>query len=189
MSKTQKSAISYEKPVWTKPAQAMRQLLISEDWHDIWFVVEGKKFGANKVIMVANSAYFDKLLEDSIKDPDQEEIEIEGVTAKTFKQILEFCYVGQVDLHMDDVDLQKLMAAAQQYQLDILSQAIANHVSNQLHFCNWEFWMEAAFKFNDDDLKNAVFYKISSMLPKSLDGKFVCLYRISFNFSYFCLLF
>lgn len=151
-----------KKPVWTK-SQAMKQLMENEERHDIWFIVEGERIGANKVVMVTSSPYFEKLLEEAFeKEWSEKEFEMDVVTAKTFKLVLEYCYLGEVNLNkMPDIDLKNLYEAAQQYQLDLLNQTILAHVSKELNQSNWLFWVQAVLQRDEEDLKKAIFGMIN----------------------------
>lgn len=158
-------SVMADNSVWPNPGNAMRNLMQNAEKHDIWFVVEEEKIGALKVIMVANGPYFEKLLEGSFKEANQKEIVIEGVSDKTFRQIVEFCYVGFIRLDFcHDDEIKSLFAAALQFQLDHLLRGVSNQILKKVTAANWLNWIKIGISNNELNLIEAINKKVDDWL-------------------------
>lgn len=69
-----------------------------EDFCDVTFVVEGKKFSAHKLIMVASSDYFSAMFSGGFKEDHEQEIKLSSVTAVAFDCIMLYVYTGKVEI-------------------------------------------------------------------------------------------
>ncbi|KRX83618.1 Kelch-like protein 8, partial [Trichinella sp. T6] len=89
---------------------------------DITIKVEGGEFRCHKSVLAATIPYFRSMFASEMKESHQEEVEIRGVSADSFKRILDFVYTGRVTLTMENV--QYLLCTSSFFQVD-----------NLFHFC------------------------------------------------------
>ncbi len=67
---------------------------------DITLLVKNKRIQAHKVILASRSEYFDRLVFGSMKERDQDEIEIKEIeNVDLFVNILEYAYTGSIAIN------------------------------------------------------------------------------------------
>lgn len=88
------------------------ELLVSEMYSDITFIVEGKKCNAHKAILAAQSPYFQAMLYGNLKESSLKEIELKEISACAFEAVLKYIYGGQLTfgILMKDGEVTKLTA-------------------------------------------------------------------------------
>ncbi|XP_008838266.1 BTB/POZ domain-containing protein 9 isoform X1 [Nannospalax galili] len=74
-------------------------LLIGEEYGDVTFVVEKKRFPAHRVILAARCQYFRALLYGGMRESQPEaEIPLQDTTAEAFTMLLKYIYTGRATL-------------------------------------------------------------------------------------------
>lgn len=77
---------------------AIENLYISDTYSDVILIVHGHKFPAHKVILAAQSQYFQALLYGKLKESSQAEIELKDVAVGPFTELLHYVYSGRLSL-------------------------------------------------------------------------------------------
>nr|BAC25806.1 unnamed protein product [Mus musculus] len=110
----------------TQHSQALlRGLLALRDsgiLFDVVLVVEGKHIEAHRILLAASCDYFRGMFAGGLKEMEQEEVLIHGVSYNAMCQILHFIYTSELELSLSNV--QETLVAACQLQIPEI-----------IHFC------------------------------------------------------
>ena len=90
------------------------------------FLFSGKKFEVHKVILVSCSDYFRSMFTSGMKESNQSEIELKGVTCKGLEKVLEVIYTSTTMLEGDDI-------------FDVIAAATHLQVTPVIEFCERNF--------------------------------------------------
>lgn len=83
---------------------AFANLWEEQKFNDVYFVISGQRIPAHKVVLAAQSQYFECMLFGNMREASMNEIPLEGVPVSAFRKVLQFAYTGT--LQMDNVALQ-----------------------------------------------------------------------------------
>ncbi|XDC84224.1 hypothetical protein R6Z07F_015397 [Ovis aries] len=89
---------------------------------DVVLVVEGKQLEAHRILLAASCDYFRGMFAGGLKEMEQEEVLIHGVSYSAMRQILHFIYTAELELSLSNV--QETLVAACQLQIPEI-----------IHFC------------------------------------------------------
>lgn len=101
---------------------------------DISLVIEGRIFRAHKAVLSACSDYFRAMFTDNMLEARQNEICLNGFTAKGFHQLLEYAYTARLALNLANV--QDVLEAASHVQMIAVIQACSNYLQSQIDIEN-----------------------------------------------------
>lgn len=76
----------------------IQNLCHADKYSDLTLVIDGKKFPVHKVILAAQSQYFEALLFGDLRESSQSEIELKEVKVDPFKELLRYIYTGCLSL-------------------------------------------------------------------------------------------
>ncbi|KAI1730932.1 BTB/POZ domain-containing protein [Ditylenchus destructor] len=95
---------------------------------DITFVVEGKRFGAHKILVIARSLYFRTMLKSTgFAESGRDEIELQDGTAAAFRSILLYMYSGRMDYNPHNIqEIINVFCLAHLYKMDELVETLTN---------------------------------------------------------------
>ena len=82
---------------------------------DVILVVDGQEFPAHRVVLAACSDYFAAMFTGDMVESQKQDVEIQGLSASTMENILEFIYTETVSVSVENV--QALLPAACLLQL------------------------------------------------------------------------
>jgi len=131
-------------------------------FHDVVFVVEGKRVPAHRVIVCARSAYFRALFLNGMKEMKPDVVDIEDCEYEVFKSIICWMYTDQLKVpEGDNVEqiensvVWKLWRAATYFCLDGMVKLIENYIMKNIINCNniCSFWDTVA-QINAFSLQN-----------------------------------
>ncbi|KAF8388036.1 hypothetical protein HHK36_026702 [Tetracentron sinense] len=101
---------------------------------DVTFLVEGKRFCAHRICLLASSDAFRAMFDGGYREKDARDIEIPNIRWEVFELMMRFIYTGSVDVTLDIA--RDLLRAADQYLLEGLKRpceyAIAQEVASEL---------------------------------------------------------
>ncbi|XP_065322235.1 BTB/POZ domain-containing protein 9-like isoform X3 [Gordionus sp. m RMFG-2023] len=94
-----------------------RKQNLNEEYSDVVFIVDGKRFHAHKFILASKSEYFRALLYGGMKKslPDCNELELKDAPNQAFKTLLKYIYTGKMNLTSQKVIYGKLRARKLQH--------------------------------------------------------------------------
>lgn len=86
--------------------------------YDVVLMVEGRPIPAHRILLAASCDYFRGMFAGGLRESQQREIQIHGVTHMAMKKILDYIYTSQIELDLDSV--QEVLVAATLVQLEIV---------------------------------------------------------------------
>jgi len=109
-------------------APSLKTLLKDTQFSDVSFQVGNCTLTAHRNILSARCDYFRAMFQNGMKEAGQQIINIKNIDADTFRQVLEFLYVGRIQV--DSSNIVSLASAAQLFQLDDLRVLICQHFNS-----------------------------------------------------------
>ena len=111
------------KIVWESYSGHLQNLLhdmwTSDDLTDVTLVCdENKKIKAHKVVLSACSLFLKSVIKEI---SNISTINLKGINEKEIRKVLEFLYLGQVDIDQDDLDTFKVIAKKLEIEAIMLS--------------------------------------------------------------------
>ncbi|KAJ8959808.1 hypothetical protein NQ318_011540 [Aromia moschata] len=114
--------------------EGLNSLREKEELLDITLVIEGTIFRAHKAVLAACSDYFRAMFTDNMLEARQNEICLNGITAKGFHQLLEYAYTTRLALNLANV--QDVLEAASHVQMVAVIQACSSYLQSQIDIEN-----------------------------------------------------
>ena len=99
----------------------MKAMVNNESCSDIVFVLEngGDRVHAIKGLLIGRSEYFRAMFRSNMRESRENEVKVEGCSKDSFLLLLEYLYIGAVDVGMDHA--LELYVLADRYQVNGLS--------------------------------------------------------------------
>ncbi|XP_002732994.1 BTB/POZ domain-containing protein 9-like [Saccoglossus kowalevskii] len=120
-------------------SEQIGNLFLSEEYSDITFIVEDKRFYAHRVILAARCEYFRALLFGGMREsrPDCTEIELKDTTPVAFCALLKYIYTGRMNLQdLKDDALLDVLGLAHRYGFTDLEMSISDYLRATLNIHN-----------------------------------------------------
>ncbi|CAI0448894.1 unnamed protein product [Linum tenue] len=146
-------------PVDTAPSSATPQVYLGEKFvnsstlSDITFLVEGKRFYAHKICLLASSDTFRAMFDGGYKEGQAKDVEIPNITWEVFDLMMRFIYTGSVEVNIDVAH--ELLRAADQYLLDGLKRLCEYAIAQDISVDNITLMYELSENFNAMTLREA----------------------------------
>ncbi|CAG5126307.1 unnamed protein product [Candidula unifasciata] len=93
---------------------------------DVTLIAEGTRFNCHRVILVSCSDYFLSMFTSGMRECNQKEIELKGITAKGLEKVIEVVYTSTTTLEGDDI-------------FDVIAAATHLQVTPVIEFCERNF--------------------------------------------------
>ncbi|XP_010255973.1 PREDICTED: ARM REPEAT PROTEIN INTERACTING WITH ABF2-like isoform X2 [Nelumbo nucifera] len=109
-------------PMDAAPPSPTPQVYLGEQYvnnatlSDVTFLVEGRRFYAHRIALLASSDAFRAMFDGGYREKDARDIEIPNIRWDVFELMMRFIYTGSVDVTLDIA--QDLLRAADQYLLE-----------------------------------------------------------------------
>ncbi|KAH8500374.1 hypothetical protein H0E87_015582 [Populus deltoides] len=109
-------------PVDAAPPSPTPQVYLGEQYvnnptlSDVTFLVEGRRFYAHRICLLASSDAFRAMFDGGYREKDARDIEIPNIRWEVFELMMRFIYTGSVDVTL--IIAQDLLRAADQYLLE-----------------------------------------------------------------------
>ncbi|XP_061341357.1 ARM REPEAT PROTEIN INTERACTING WITH ABF2-like [Gastrolobium bilobum] len=139
-------------PTPTRQVHLDEQYVNNPDLSDVTFLVEGKRFYAHRVCLLAYDI-FRAMLDGGYREREAKEIEIPNIKWDVFELMMRFIYAGTVDVNLDTA--QDLLRAADQYLLDDLKRLCEHAISQDITVKNVSLMYDISEAFNATSLKHA----------------------------------
>ncbi|XVF32582.1 hypothetical protein REPUB_Repub17cG0094500 [Reevesia pubescens] len=120
---------------------------------DVTFVVEGKRFYAHRICLLASSDAFRAMFDCGYRERDAKDVEIPNIKWDVFLLMMRFIYTGSVNVEIDIA--QDLLRAADQYLLDGLKRLCEFAIAQDISLENVALMYELAEAFNATSLQEA----------------------------------
>lgn len=132
----------------TKPSSMLSDMnfaLQDYDSADLQIAIEKVRFPAHRAVLVARSAYFRAMLLSSLKESNQSEIHLEGISSNVFDIVLEHIYTSDLgDSSSFEEEIVDVLIAASRFGVDDLTRALEGIISQNLDDDNVESLLETA---------------------------------------------
>ncbi|KAL4296698.1 hypothetical protein GQ457_12G003220 [Hibiscus cannabinus] len=109
-------------PMDAAPPSPTPQVYLGEQYvnnstlSDVTFLVEGRRFYAHRICLLASSDAFRAMFDGGYREKEARDIEIPNIKWEVFEMMMRFIYTGSVDVTLDIA--QDLLRAADQYLLE-----------------------------------------------------------------------
>ncbi|XP_057438771.1 ARM REPEAT PROTEIN INTERACTING WITH ABF2-like [Lotus japonicus] len=120
---------------------------------DVTFLVEGKRFYAHKVCLLASSDPFRAMFDGGYRESEAKDIEIPNIKWNVFELMMRFIYTGTVEVKLDIVE--DLLRAADQYLLDGLKCLCEKAISQVISVENVTIMYGMSEVYNATSLRNS----------------------------------
>ena len=166
-------------------------LVLNDDYSDVAFIVEERRFPAHRVILAARCSYFRALLFGGMKEAEMNiEISIGDTSADAFEILLKYIYTGKMKIsNVKEGDIIDILGLANKYGFTALESALSAHLLSTLTGDNACVLYDVAILYSLADLQNGTAEFIDrnaleilnsdSFLAMSLDGVRTVLQRDS----------
>ncbi|KAJ8547528.1 hypothetical protein K7X08_011114 [Anisodus acutangulus] len=120
---------------------------------DVTFLVEGKRFYAHRICLLASSDAFRAMFDGGYRERDAKDIEIPNIRGDVFELMMRYIYTGSVDVNLDVA--QDLLRAADQYLLEGLKRLCEYAIAQDISVESVSLMFELSEAFNALTLRNA----------------------------------
>ncbi|KAI8522899.1 hypothetical protein RHMOL_Rhmol13G0032600 [Rhododendron molle] len=130
-------------PMDAAPPSPTPQVYLGEQYvnnptlSDVTFLVEGKRFYAHRICLLASSDAFRAMFDGGYREKDAKDVEIPNIRWDVFELMMRYIYTGSVDVNLDIA--QELLRAADQYLLEGLKRLCEYAIAQDALLCAFSF--------------------------------------------------
>ncbi|XVF66689.1 hypothetical protein PTKIN_Ptkin10aG0057600 [Pterospermum kingtungense] len=145
-------------PMDAAPPSPTPQVYLGEQYvnsatlSDVTFLIEGKRFYAHRICLLASSDAFRAMFDGGYREKDARDIEIPNIRWEVFELMMRFIYTGSVDVRLDIA--QDLLRAADQYLLEGLKQLCEYTIAQDISLENVSSMYELSEAFHAISLRH-----------------------------------
>ncbi|XP_008812798.2 ARM REPEAT PROTEIN INTERACTING WITH ABF2-like [Phoenix dactylifera] len=140
------------------------QFVNSSTLSDVTFLVEGKRFYAHRIALLASSDAFRAMFDGGYREKDARDIEIPNIRWEVFELMMRFIYTGSVEVSTDIA--QDLLRAADQYLLEGLKRLCEYAIAQDVNLDNVSSMYELSEAFNAMSLRHTCVLYILEQFDK-----------------------
>lgn len=118
---------------------------------DVTFLVEGRRFYAHRICLLATSDAFRAMFDGGYREKDARDIKIPNIRWEVFELMMRFAYTGSVDVTLDVA--QDLLRAADQYLLEGLKHLCEYTIAQDISLDNVSSMYELSEAFHAISLR------------------------------------
>ncbi|CAN1246848.1 ARM REPEAT PROTEIN INTERACTING WITH ABF2 [Linum grandiflorum] len=161
-------------PITAAPLSPTPQVYLGEQYvnnptlSDVTFLIEGKRFYAHRICLLASSDTFRAMFDGGYKEKEAKDVVIPNIRWEVFELMMRFIYTGSVDISINVAH--ELLVAADQYFLDGLKRLCEYTIAQDISIENISRMYELSESFCAMTLREACilfmfqnFDKLSSM--------------------------
>ncbi|XP_010277774.1 PREDICTED: ARM REPEAT PROTEIN INTERACTING WITH ABF2-like isoform X2 [Nelumbo nucifera] len=131
---------------------------------DVTFLVEGRRFYAHRIALLASSDAFRAMFDGGYREKDARDIEIPNIRWEVFELMMRFIYTGSVDVTLDIA--QDLLRAADQYLLEGLKRLCEYAIGQDISLENVSSMYELSEAFHAMSLRHTCILFILEQFDK-----------------------
>ncbi|XVE66038.1 hypothetical protein DITRI_Ditri08aG0049300 [Diplodiscus trichospermus] len=145
-------------PMDAAPPSPTPQVYLGEQYvnnatlSDVTFLVEGRRFYAHRICLLASSDAFRAMFDGGYREKDARDIEIPNIRWEVFEVMMRFIYTGSVDVRLDIA--QDLLRAADQYLLEGLKRLCEYTIAQDISLENVSSMYELSEAFHAISLRH-----------------------------------
>ncbi|KAH9611487.1 hypothetical protein KSS87_010184 [Heliosperma pusillum] len=153
------SKVSTQSPVDAAPPSPTPQVYLGEQYvnnstlSDVTFLVEGRRFYAHRICLLASSDAFRAMFDGGYREKDAKDIEIPNIQWNVFELMMRYIYTGSVNVSLDIA--QDLLRAADQYLLEGLKRLCECTIAQDVSVENVTLMYELSEAFNAMSLRHS----------------------------------
>lgn len=157
-------------PVDAAPLSPTPQVYLGEQYvnnpalSDVTFLVEGKRFYAHRICLLASSDAFRAMFDGGYRERNAKDVEIPNIRWDVFELMMRFIYTGSVEINVDLA--QDLLRAADQYLLDGLKRLCECTIAQDISVENVSLMYELSEGFNAMSLRESCILLILEQFDK-----------------------
>lgn len=157
-------------PVDAAPPSPTPQVYLGEQYvnsptlSDVTFLVEGRRFYAHRICLLASSDAFRAMFDGGYREKDARDIEIPNIRWEVFELMMRFIYTGSIDIATDIA--QDLLRAADQYLLEGLKRLCEYTIAQDISQENVSSMYELSEAFNAMSLRHTCILFILQQFEK-----------------------
>ncbi|KAJ6337104.1 hypothetical protein OIU76_006886 [Salix suchowensis] len=157
-------------PVDSAPLSPTPQVYLGEQYvnnptlSDVTFLVEGKRFYAHRICLLASSDAFRAMFDGGYRERNAKDVEIPNIRWDVFELMMRFIYTGSVEINIDLA--QDLLRAADQYLLDGLKRLCECTIAQDISVENVSLMYELSEGFNALSLRESCILFILKQFDK-----------------------
>ncbi|XP_030548137.2 ARM REPEAT PROTEIN INTERACTING WITH ABF2 isoform X2 [Rhodamnia argentea] len=169
-------------PVDAAPPSPTPQVYLGEQYvnnptlSDVTFLVEGRRFYAHRICLLASSDAFRAMFDGGYREKDARDIEIPNIRWEVFELMMRFIYTGSIDVTLEVA--QDLLRAADQYLLEGLKRLCEYSIAQDISLENVSSMYELSEAFNAISLRHSCILFILEHFDKLRPGIFHLIHRI-----------
>lgn len=126
---------------------------------DVVLVVENEHLSAHRVVLASFSEYFRAMFTDGLLECHLSEIQLNGVTAKGMRHLIDFAYTSKIDIDAESVE--DILSAANHVMLLPVVEACINYLQSHIEISNCVDMLNIAELFSLTDFLTFVYKYIS----------------------------
>lgn len=134
--------------------------------------VDNKRIPAHKIVLSVCSPFFNAMFNSDMKEKNEKEIRIEEVDGETLELLVNYCYLGTININEDNVE--RVLSTACRFQMSNVVAVCSKFLGKQLHFSN-----AIGFKVFAEQQNCSELHKISL---KFVESNFMDIYEKSEEF-------
>ncbi|CAK7327003.1 unnamed protein product [Dovyalis caffra] len=160
-------------PVDAAPPSPTPQVYLGEQYvnnatlSDVTFLVEGRRFYAHRICLLASSDAFRAMFDGGYREKDARDIEIPNIRWEVFELMMRFIYTGSVDVTLGIA--QDLLRAADQYLLEGLKRLCEYTIAQDITLENIASMYELSEAFHAISLRHRCILFILEQFDKLSD--------------------
>ncbi|XP_043692076.1 ARM REPEAT PROTEIN INTERACTING WITH ABF2-like isoform X2 [Telopea speciosissima] len=157
-------------PMDAAPPSPTPQVYLGEQYvnnvtlSDVTFLVEGRRFYAHRIALLASSDTFRAMFDGGYREKDARDIEIPNIKWEVFELMMRFIYTGSVDVTLDIA--QDLLRAADQYLLEGLKRLCEYAIAQDISLDNVSSMYELSEAFHAISLRHTCILFILEQFDK-----------------------
>ncbi|XP_030465913.1 ARM REPEAT PROTEIN INTERACTING WITH ABF2 [Syzygium oleosum] len=169
-------------PVDAAPPSPTPQVYLGEQYvnnstlSDVTFLVEGRRFYAHRICLLASSDAFRAMFDGGYREKDARDIEIPNIRWEVFELMMRFIYTGSIDVTLEIA--QDLLRASDQYLLEGLKRLCEYSIAQDISLENVSSMYELSEAFNAISLRHSCILFILEHFDKLRPGIFHLIHRI-----------
>lgn len=110
--------------------ESLNKLRLHEQLCDVVILVEGERFPAHRVVLAANTPYFEAMFSSNLEESRQKTVTIKEVKSEAVREIIDYCYTSTV--HIDNSNVEGLLSASCLLQVRGVTGACCEFMKTQL---------------------------------------------------------
>ena len=162
MSSQARTSVTRHRVVTPNLLQYANQSRIEGHFNDVTIIVGNQSIPANRMVLSCHSVFFEKMFKCNMKEKYEHNVEIERVNGNTVKNLVDYIYVGSIDINEDNV--MELLEAADYLQMKQVKSFCWEFLKSNFEIArdNWLDMLKIVILYRGDEIKDQVYHYIST---------------------------